>query len=92
MQRFALGALLSVSLLVGGSALAEPEVREHAVEEAMPGIFVRDNSGVTIDLGERRCNPACAESEHCEPVCTETACGPSEGLLARCNACAWQCR
>jgi hypothetical protein len=92
MKQFALCALLLGSLLASASVLAEPEVREHAVEQIMPGIFVRDTSGVTIDLGERRCDPLCAESEHCEPVCVETACGPSEALLARCNSCAWQCR
>jgi hypothetical protein len=91
MKQFALCAVLLGSLLAGVAALAEPEVREHAVEEIMPGIFVRDTSGVTIDLGER-CNPPCDDSEHCEPACIETACGASEGPLARCNACAWQCR
>jgi hypothetical protein len=70
---------------------AEPEVRESAVEEIMPGVFIRDDSGVTIDLGDRRCDPPCGEGESCESVCAETACPPREGPRARCNACSWEC-
>jgi hypothetical protein len=92
MKRLALSALLFGSLLVGASVHADPDVREHAVEEIMPGIFVRDTSGVTIDLGDRRCNPPCAEGQNCESYCIETACDPSDGVAARCNACAWECR
>jgi hypothetical protein len=92
MKRIALCASLFGLLLAGDAAFAESEVREHAVEEIMPGIFVRDRSGVTIDLGADRCSPPCVEGESCESVCFETACDPSDGPLARCNVCAWQCR
>jgi hypothetical protein len=75
------------------AARAQPEVRESAVEEVIPGIFVRNpGSGVTIDLGERRCDPPCGEGQSCEPVCGEVPCHPNDGPLARCSGCAWECR
>ena len=79
-------------LFLAGGAHAEPEVSESAVEEIMPGVFIRDRSGVSIDLGDRRCNPPCGEGQSCESVCEETACNPGEGPLARCSACAWECQ
>jgi hypothetical protein len=92
MKRVAAWGSLLALFFAPVSARAEPEVRESAVEEVMPGIFVRDpGSGVTIDLGDRRCSPPCGEGQSCESVCEETACDPREGPRARCNACRWEC-
>jgi hypothetical protein len=91
MERAVASVCLVGLLFLAEAASAEPEVRQHAVEEIMPGIFVRDPSGVTIDLGQQRCDPPCAEGQSCESVCEATGCDPRDGPSARCNSCRWQC-
>jgi hypothetical protein len=71
--------------------LAQPEVRERAVEEVMPGIFVRGGAAVVMDVEPQRCSPPCSGGRTCRQVCEETPCPPDQDPLARCSTCGWSC-
>jgi hypothetical protein len=86
----AFGCLVAL-LALSANAAAQSEVRERAFEEAIPGIFVRGGAAVVMDVEPDRCAPACGAGQTCEQVCDETPCDPSEGPVARCNSCTWQC-
>lgn len=91
MTRSAITLGVFAALLAAGAALAQPEVRQRAVEEVMPGIFVRGGAAVVMDVEPERCNPPCSGGRSCRQVCEQTPCPPDQDPLARCSTCAWAC-
>lgn len=78
-------------LLTLRAAADQAHVRQSAVAEVMPGVFVRTQAGnVVIDTGEQ-CDSDCPPGSVCESTCRETVCPPAATPLTHCLRCAWDC-
>jgi hypothetical protein len=86
-------ALAALLFCAAGQAAGQARFEQRAVEEIVPGVFVRTTAGnLAIDVGGLlRCASPCVAGQSCGSVCQEGSCAPDPDPLAVCLTCTWQC-